>query len=103
MPTPYKTHIMARTKPTFLLLTAVLLLSVLSFASPAAAAQEEIEADYGTLLKRAKAEPWTMDFIKLRMAFTKTPEYRPHDRYTAEDTEIDAAIVAGDWTRALDL
>jgi hypothetical protein len=36
------------------------------------------------------------------MAFTKTPAYQPYGVY-AEDKEIDAAIAAENWTRALEL
>ncbi len=86
------------------------LLSVVGFvlcsclaAPAAAAAEQDIENDYGLLLARAKLDPARADFRQLRMAFTKTPAYLPYDRYTAEDKEINAAIDTGNWTRALEI
>ena len=78
-------------------------LCIFLVASPAAADEQDVENDYGLLLARAKLDPARADFRQLRMAFTKTPAYLPYDRYTAEDKEINAAVEAGNWTRALEI
>lgn len=61
------------------------------------------EADYLALLARAKENPETTDFAKLRLAFTKTAAYQPYGRYGREDEVINDAIHSGDWTRAQEL
>jgi Domain of unknown function (DUF4919) len=73
------------------------------FTCAAAGAEKKPVDDYTVLLARAKLEPMSADFSKLRMAFTKSPAYRPYETYAAEDKEIEAAIAAADWKRAGDL
>src|ERR1043166_9358156 len=68
-------------------------------AAPVAAAEDE----YAVLMARAKLEPWTTDFTKLRIQFTKTPAYRPNEKYTEEDKAVEAAMAAADWPRATEL
>jgi len=85
------------------LLIAALALCVPVTNGSTAEVQDDAESDYAVLLARAKLDPAHADFGKLRMAFAKTPAYLPYDRYTAEDKEINAAIDAGNWTRALQI
>ena len=61
------------------------------------------ETDYAVLLARAKEDPKTVDFAKLRLAFATTAAYQPYQSYHAEDREIDTLMKSGDWLRALDL
>ena len=89
-------------------LAAVVFLSVIQvvlwfFTCSAAGAENKRVDDYAVLLARAKLEPMSADFTKLRMAFTRSPVYRPYETYTEEDKEIEAAIAAADWKRAGDL
>jgi len=79
---------------------AVIQVVLCIFTCSAAAAENKRQDDYAVLLARAKLEPSSVDFTKLRMALTRSPAYRPYETYMAEDKEIEAAIAAADWNRA---
>ena len=77
-------------------------LCIFLVASPAAAAEPDIENDYGLLLARAKLDPARADFGQLRIAFTKTPAYTAYSM-PSDFKEVDAAIQANDLGRAREL
>jgi hypothetical protein len=76
---------------------------IVCFASPASAAEIDIESDYAVLLARAKLDPARADFAKLRIAFTKTPAYQPLGTSPSDYKEVDGAMQAGNWERAREL
>jgi hypothetical protein len=86
----------------FLLSVVRFVLCICLAASSAAAAEQDVENDYGLLLARAKLDPARADFRQLRMAFTKTPAYTAYSM-PSDFKEVDAAIQANDLGRAREL